>query len=300
MRLAGWCLALWVIAAPALARGTADPLLAHISTEDVAAFFQIYDDAGGRPDAAALQRYLEQGSVGVQGFIPDRIQTSANLADVIAREPQLFADARACARRLGDVEGRVRAAFLALSALYPEAIFPQTFILIGAGNSGGTANDNALMIGLEVMCRGGAPDPYPLDVRLSHIIAHELIHSLQVGFSGGTLLAQALNEGVADFVCELISGRTANPHLQEWTKGHEREIERRFAAAMHGDDLSAWLYNGVGTPDAPGDLGYWVGYRIARAYYESADDKRAAIRALVQGTDAPALLRASGWRPQER
>lgn len=300
MKRAVWSLALWaaLTAAPALARGVPDPLEARISTEDVSAFFQIYDAAAGRPGAAALQTYLDRGSIGVQGFIPNRIESSAHLAEVIAQEPQVYVDARACAQALGNVEGRVRAAFLALKALYPEAAFPQTFILIGANNSGGTANDEALMIGLEVMCRASAPDPYPLEVRLSHIIAHELIHSQQAGYRGDTLLAQALNEGIADFVCELISGRTANPQLQQWTKGRERDIELRFVTAMRQSDLGDWLYNGVGTPDAPGDLGYWVGYRVARAYYENASDKRAAIAALLQGTDAEALLRASRWRPQ--
>jgi uncharacterized protein YjaZ len=147
------------------------------------------------------------------------------------------------------------------------------------------------------MCRAGAPDQSPLDVRLTHMVAHEMVHSLQAGFAGETLLASSLNEGVAEFVCELISGRVSNIHLEAWTAGREAEIEQRFARDMNATDRSQWLYNGVGTPETPGDLGYWVGYRIARAYYERAPEKRRAIAEMLRAVDARAFLRDSGWRP---
>ncbi len=279
------------------AQRAADPLDARIETADVDAFFRIYDAADGHPDAAALQPYIANGSAGVRGFIPNRIVSAERLAARIAQRPQIYRDARACAQNLGDVRARVRAAFLALEALYPEATYPQTYILIGADTSGGTANGEALMIGLEVMCRAGSPDPAALDIRLTHIIAHEMVHSLQSGFAGETVLSQSLNEGAAEFIAELMTGRISNNHLIDWTAGREAEIEQRFVADMYSRDLSPWLYNGVGTREAPGDLGYWVGYRIVRAYYERTADKRQAIRDIIQGTDARAFLAASGWQP---
>lgn len=60
---------------------------------------------------------------------------------------------------------------------------------------------------------------------------------------------------------------------------------------------SAWLYNDVGTPNKPGDLGYWVGYRITRAYDDKAANKRAALRTLVDLEDPTAILNVSGWQP---
>ena len=147
------------------------------------------------------------------------------------------------------------------------------------------------------MCRAGEPDPAPLDMRLAHIIAHELVHALQKGFAGDSVLVMSLNEGAAEFVAELISGRISNIHLIDWTAGRESEIERRFARDMNGTDLKPWLYNGVGTPAEPGDLGYWVGYRIVRAYYARRPDKRRAIADILAATDAPAFLGASLWQP---
>ncbi len=98
----------------------------------------------------------------------------------------------------------------------------------------------------------------------------------------------------------LTSGETINPQLKAWTRGHECAIERAFVQDASGTDTSRWMYNGVGTPDKPGDLGYWVGYRIAKAYYANASDKKQAIADLlgVDNETAPALLKRSGWAPQ--
>jgi hypothetical protein len=60
-------------------------------------------------------------------------------------------------------------------------------------------------------------------------------------------------------------------------------------------DLSAWLYNS--TPTQPRDLGYWVGYRIVKSYYQQAPDKRQALRDIYGMTDPHQFLAKSGWYP---
>jgi len=45
------------------------------------------------------------------------------------------------------------------------------------------------------------------------------------------------------------------------------------------------------------DLGYWVGYRIAKAYYQRAADKQQAVREILEMSDPKAFLAKSGWRP---
>ena len=46
-----------------------------------------------------------------------------------------------------------------------------------------------------------------------------------------------------------------------------------------------------------GQLGYWVGYRIAKAFYQRAPDQRRAISEMIRMTDARAFLAKSGWFP---
>ena len=57
------------------------------------------------------------------------------------------------------------------------------------------------------------------------------------------------------------------------------------------------MYNGPGDAAHPGDLGYWVGYRIVKAYYARARDKHAALKAIFAMKDPKAFLAESGWRP---
>jgi hypothetical protein len=282
---------LFTAAAPA----TAEPFAAHVRYDDVGRFFQVLDAARGRPTAEALQRdYLDTGSSGVRDFVPYRIESAQALAAKIAEDPQLYEKARKCRALLPNLEKRIRPAYLAFQQVLPEAKLPETTILIGRGTSGGTSRPSGVLIGLEVICDasmfgdGG-------DAVLGHLVAHELGHTQQAYFRGDTLLANALNEGVAEFIGELISGQVSNSQHARQVAGRESEIERAFVRDMRGTDRSRWLYNRPGTSDWPGDLGYWVGYRIAKSYFDRATDKRAAVRAMLAATDTEAFLKASGW-----
>lgn len=105
----------------------------------------------------------------------------------------------------------------------------------------------------------------------------------------------ALAEGAGEFIGELIAGAGAYSNLVAAVAGRETDIETAFLADIDKRDLSDWFYNG--TLDEPGDLGYWVGYRIVKAYYDRAPDKARAVRDILEMTDAKAFLAESGWRP---
>lgn len=109
--------------------------------------------------------------------------------------------------------------------------------------------------------------------------------------------SQVAIEGAAEFTAELISGDVGNYQHKAWTKGREAAIEAAFVADEDKTDLSRWLNNGPGTPDKPGDLGYWVGYRIVKSYYQRAADKHRALREIFEMRDPKAFLAKSGWRP---
>jgi hypothetical protein len=63
-----------------------------------------------------------------------------------------------------------------------------------------------------------------------------------------------------------------------------------IARRRRRDRCSGWCANGR-------DLGYWVGYRIVKSYYQHANDKRRALRENLQMTDPKAFLAKSGWYP---
>ncbi|WP_132391304.1 DUF2268 domain-containing putative Zn-dependent protease [Novosphingobium sp. PhB165] len=276
--------------------------LGQIRTSDVALFYKLYDAANGTPSSSVLQQdYIDAGSDGVRQFVPHRIISGTSLAQTIQQNRSIYDQARTCMDVLPTVTRKLEVAFRKLSDLDPQATFPPVTILIGRNNSGGTTGKAGVLIGLEVVCRSSWLQP-DLSERLFHLISHEYGHVQQApelddDNAPTTVLRQSLIEGVAELVGELISGQVGNVHLQKWTQGHVKEIDARFVADADKADISDWLYNGVGTPDHPGDLGYWEGYRIAKAYYTKAKDKRAALRTLLDLKDPKAVLAESGWKP---
>jgi len=297
-----WGLTTLLAVAVATASAVGAPAVTDIRTTDVDLFYRLYDAAHGAPSADTLQHdYIDAGSPGVRQFVPQRILSGEALAKKIAANPALYQRARDCMATLPTVKTRLRSAFRKLAALDPAATFPPVIILIGRGNSGGTTGKSGVLIGLETICSADWLQPDPAD-RLTHLIAHEYVHVQQFPDGGedaapDTVLRQSLVEGGAEFIAELTSGEASESYLQSWTQGHGKEIGEAFLKDQDSTDLKPWLYNGHGTREHPGDLGYWIGYEICRAYYRQAGDKRAAIHDILTLADPKALLAKSGWTP---
>ncbi|HEX3364444.1 DUF2268 domain-containing putative Zn-dependent protease [Phenylobacterium sp.] len=301
---AGLAAGLWLTVA-VCCPATAAPQRPDIRTEDVTRFFQIYDAASGHPGADQLDRdYLAPGTAGLHEFAQLRRVTGARIAETNEKTPQVYTGARRCLTALPGVKQRLTVAFGKLARLYPEAKFPPVTLLVGRGRPVGITNPSGVSIGLEALCAADFMDP-DIEDRFVHNIAHEYGHiqqspetqALEVGMPGATLLRVALIEGAAEFTAELISGAVGNYQLKAWTRGHEAAIDAAFVADRDKTDVSAWLNNGPGTPDKPGDLAYWVGHRIVKSYYDRAPDKHQALREIFDIRDPKAFMAKSGWRP---
>ncbi len=272
-----------------------------IRIEDVGLFYAVYDAASGRPTAEQLQRdYLDKGSEGLREFAKLRNITGARIADTLTKKPEIYSDARRCMAVLPRVRERLEKSLRTLGELYPEAQLPPVTIAVGRGKPVGVGGPGmGVKIGLEALCATNYLNP-DVEDRFVHVIAHEFAHVQQAQELADkvqpTVLELSLLEGAAEVIAELISGNVAYSHLKALTQGREHEIESAFAADLDKTDLSAWLNNG--TAEKPGDLGYWVGYRIVRAYLHNAPDKRVALREILQMTDARAFLSRSGWSPE--
>ena len=272
----------------------------EIQIDDVARFYRVYNEANGQPTAERLQHdYIDPGSDGLHRLGQLRNVTGVSIAEAIAKHPQIYADAQRSLALLPLVRRRVAVALQKLGELYPEAEFPPVTIVVGRGKPVGFADAKGVVIGLEALAAVTWLEPN-LEDRFVHVIAHEYAHVQQALKAPAlyndpkpTVIGVSLIEGAAEFTAELISGSVSDTDLKEITKGREKEIETAFVADQDKTDLSHWLYNGTLT--TPGDLGYWVGYRIIKSYYQHASDKRQALRQILEMTDPKAFLADSGW-----
>lgn len=267
----------------------ANPDSARLVTSDIPLFWATVDAAPPDSLGAYLQRrYLEQGSIGVRDFIPGRILSAEDLAAYVATHRAQYDSVRAASVDITRADSAIRAAFWRLKRLYPPAVFPDVYFVVGRFNSGGTSTRHGLLIGAE---------KYRDPSALPGIVSHELIH-FQQHCDAPTLLEHAFMEGSADFVGELIAGAQINSAAHQYGMTHEHELWREFTPHFADTAWYPWMY-GRPKDGRPNDLGYFIGYRIAQAYYQRAPDKAQAVRDIITacGSGVRDLLEKSGYAP---
>jgi hypothetical protein len=270
-----------------------DPAAPRIVTSDVALFWEVLDAGPAETLAERLHcDYLRRGTDAVRDLIPNRIVSGERLAETVTEQRERYEAARQVSSTVAEVEPAIRAVFHELKARYPDAVFPDVYFVIGRFNTGGTISQRGLLIGTEM---------YPDLSGVPPLVAHELIHYQQrpIPVDQRTLLAQSIMEGSADFVAELISGDHTNHRAHEYGLPRERELWNEFSQVMHGSDFAGWLY-GSPPEGRPADLGYFIGYRIAQAYYTAAGADGQALHDLLNITDYVEFLERSGYDPPAR
>jgi hypothetical protein len=276
-----------------------DPETAVVSTADVSLFWHAYDQwktaANSAPDrlASILDRdYIKKGSQGLRDFIPQRIIDSDALAKMILKDPKYYETVRANTEKMQSFVPEIRKGFERLKEIYPDAIFPPVYFVIGRRNSGGTDSDNGLIIGAEMFSDTGSR------VHLNEVVCiviHELIHYQQQA-RGGDLTTQVMKEGAADFIAELITGNQIDEDIKPYGDSHEEELWKKFQEDAKSNDLRPWLYNGGDEKRAgPPDLGYYMGYKICQSLYEISPDKGAALKAIIAMKDPTGIIQQSAY-----
>lgn len=289
-----------------------DPDAAQIISSDINNFWKAFDAAKPENNLYVFRdQYIRKGSRGLQEFTLYRIGSSCELVDAIEAHPKYYRSIREVSLKAHTFKEPIRAGFRKLKAVYDAALFPDVYLLIGKMNSGGTYTENALLIGVEMY---GRTNNMPLEElkewhrqvikpidEIPHVVAHELIHYQQkYPKSNKTLLGISVAEGSADFIAELISGNHANQHLHAHANPKEKELWQEFKQAMATNDTTLWLYNGDKIKDRPADLGYYVGYKIAEAYYKQAPDKKQAVKDILEIQDFDRFLALSKYEDKSK
>jgi hypothetical protein len=277
-------------------------------TSDIDHFWAAY--AAAQHDTAHAQAlfrrlYLDRASVGLQDYYRLKIRQDETFARAILRRPRYYHSIQSTTLAIAAEKPRIIAAFRRFQQLYPAVRFQPIYFVVGGWTSGGTVSEAGLLIGADQTANGPGVDTSELTLvqrnrcepvaTLPALMVHELVHRNQ-GPQDGTLLSYALNEGMADFVAELVTGHIPNARLHPYGNAHEHELWAAFQGEMLGTDSHNWIANGrQETPTKPCDLGYYVGYRIVQAYYQQQVDKPRALAHILTLHDARAFLAESGY-----
>jgi hypothetical protein len=244
------------------------------------------------------QQYLAHASPGLRAYVERYDVDGAGITAALRSNPAAYADLDGLAERILALEPEFRVAFRKLQELFPETAFPTVWFVAGAYGPGGIARPEGAIVAAERFV-GEVEKVVP-------IALHEVAHFQQAMVQGvetyrriyepGTpLLALALREGSAELIAELTTGQHVNTAAERYGLPREAEIWTQFSADMRSTGTGEWMFVRPQDPARPADLGYWVGYRIVRRYYDQATDKRQAIRDIMRLTDFEAFLQASGY-----
>jgi hypothetical protein len=220
------------------------PDASRLVTSDIPNFWRVFDKVSLKDAAELFQReYIAPGSAGLHDLVESRIESGRYLAGTIAARPRYYTAIRASTLAV-DQAATIKARASTASRTFIRTLFcPDVYFVIGRMN----------------------------------IVAHELIHIQQPRESAKTtLLQQALREGGAGFMGELISGGIINRVQRSYGDAHEQALWAEFQKEMRGADFSRWLFQGGRAKDRPAGLGYYIGYQICEKFYRRATDKREA------------------------
>lgn len=276
---------------------TTTPREAKFHTEDIVEFWKLMDQYGSKISGDALQtEYIDKGSIGVKGFVKNRIESGKHLSKVVKSEMDYYQYVRPFTLSIDQKKELFYTCFEKLKQLYPAAVFPDVYFVIGANNTGGTIFDKGLIIGAEKFGKPDNTHKPPLDIENLHrVVTHESIHFQQKYAPDNSLLAQAVREGAADFLCELVTGdHSNNKEMYAYGESHKKELVEEFISRMNQNDWSGWLYY-QNNKSRPKDLGYWMGYKICKAYYENSVDKQKAIEEILTIKNFKEFFEESGF-----
>lgn len=284
---------------------TRDPARVRLEVDDLHRFARAQQEMRSGGDSASVleHEYLAQGSPGLRSYAARYQLTATSQTRALRAHPGVFANAASFAESVAAAEPELRKAFGRLRDFFPDAAFPPIWFFVGHNGPAGLAQPEGVLIAIERV----AHDP----AAILALVMHELAHFQQAMVQGPeqyrriygpdqTLLALALREGSAELIAELTAGRHINPAAERYGLAHEPELWERFRREMRNRDPGDWMFVQPAKRDWPPDLGYWIGYRIVRAYYERATDKQQAIRDVLTLTDFDGFLEASGYDPPRR
>ena len=267
-----------------------EPLSSKIYTSDIDNFYKAFDLALNDTDIAKRifkKEYFSKGTKGLKDFYKTKIEDVDKFAKFVIRHKEFYSSIRSDISNIDGLKQEIYSNFESFKKIYPDAVFPDVYFVIGRFNSNGTISKRGLLIGTELLCRtentnteNWNKDILRISMLRKHIpitVSHELVHFNQSKMEdeNTTLLAKSMREGSAEFIAELISGETDGEYSE--FNGKEIKIWNDFKKDKNKSIWNSWSSWQNANNKSPKNAGYWTGYLICKAYYEQVKDKNKAV-----------------------
>lgn len=257
----------------------------HAITTDLDNFWQAYDSIRQTNDTAEqvdfIKRlYLNKATEGLQAFMRNKDGLDKKWVALIKNDPVFWDSIRAKSAQLRNnlpaLEGNIQY----YQTIYPPLKPSNIYFIIGIRQQGGTIRNNMSLIGTEVVLL----NPAALPNTWLQMCMHEYTHTQQKrpDFQKIDVLTSSIREGACDFMAELILKKPFTAVYMDYGSTHEAEVLAMFKQDMFTSNNDKWVSTGNESGMPAPDLGYFIGYKICKAYYEKAADKQQAIRDIIE------------------
>ncbi|ASU35879.1 Ig-like domain-containing protein [Mucilaginibacter xinganensis] len=268
-----------------------------VYTADIDRFWIAFDSVATTSDTAKqlnfIQKlYVDKGTEGLKAFMKARDYNAKLWVALIHKYPAFWKSIRSNTLLVKGQVPAINKSIQNFKKLYPEMKPAKMYFTVGGLRSGGTTTNDMVLVGTEIATADKNTDASELNDWLKNVFknqessnlvalnVHEYVHTQQKPGEGNLLLAQTITEGAADFIAELVTQRKNNSAYMLYGRAHEKELKEKFRIEMFSTATGNWLYNGSSSAHA--DLGYFMGYVICQAYYQSQHDKKQAIKKIIE------------------
>jgi len=274
----------------------------NIITSDVNNFWNAYDKIISTQDSILQYKYLDslylqKGTIGLKGIIQARNYTHKDYINAINNYPKFWSSIRQNTLKTDEYVDVLNSGIEKIKVIYPELKPAKIYFTIGALRTNGTTIDSLVLIGSELAMsdkntiasefegnlRTGRRkyfDSNPID-NLILLNIHEYVHTQQ-NSAVNNLLSYTLHEGIAEFVSVIAMNISSSAPAINYGKQNQ-EVKRKFEKEMfYGNNRHHWLWSDFQNEFKTRDLGYYIGYAIAEINYNDSEDKKAAIKEMIE------------------
>ena len=273
----------------------------EIINTDIINFWNAFDKVTTTKDTILQLEYvnklfISKASKGQKGMMNARNYSPKEYVEAINKYPKFWNSIRENTLNTKKFDVKIRNGIAKLKELYPTLNPATVYYTMGVFRSPGTGFDDLALIGSEFALgdKNTVTTEFPSNLNyvknyfkinpteyLDFLNIHEYIHTQQKE-TLDNILSQSLFEGIADFIAAKVTNKNAPFKYYQFGLENEQTLKKAYEKEMFNiRKLGDWMWNENNQFNTR-DLVYFIGFRIAKAKYDKADDKKLVIKEMIE------------------
>jgi hypothetical protein len=278
-------------------RITTNPDSAIIINIDIDHFWEAYDSLGSQKSTIDSLKtiktiFVEHASEGLRQYMKAANCYESKYLETIKEKKKDYLTVRNKTQMVMNQRLIILRYLKRFKQIYPSIKIPVICYSIGIFQVGGSLFEKTLYIGCETDAMEN------VDITVQTI--HELAHFQQKDQDQKTNLELAMIEGGAEFICYQVTGKRTLTNTWTYGLANESKLWKEFESKMDSAINMQWFLNITDTATGrPGSLGYFIGYKICESYLQNHNNKKSALKDLIEMENPKKIFLASLYDPNK-